>query len=141
MAGTRFASAVSSKLKMHCRRKIRIYGENRRPLIKAEATRIIKEKETKEIRYHISDEQGVSTSYFNAPVRGRRGIENHLHRHSDVTFKEDNCRARKGNAPENLSTLRKLALQILHDRHDRLSLKKRRLKAAYDMTYLKKLVT
>jgi predicted transposase YbfD/YdcC len=110
-------------------------------LIKVEATRIIKEKETKEIRYYISDEQGLSASYFNALVRGHWGIENQLHWHLDVTFKEDSYRVRKGNAPENLSTLRKFALQILHEQHDGLSLKKRRLKAAYDVTYLKKLVT
>jgi hypothetical protein len=58
-----------------------------------------------------------------------------------VSFKEDDCRARKGNAPENLSTLRKLALQIIKEQDDRLSLKKRRLKAAYNTDYLKKLIT
>jgi hypothetical protein len=60
----------------------------------------------------------------------------------DVTFREDHCRAGKGNAPENLSTLRKFALQIITEYNkDRLSLKKRRLKAAYDLMYLKNLVT
>jgi hypothetical protein len=59
-----------------------------------------------------------------------------------VTFREDHCRAGKGNAPENLSTLRKFALQIIKEYNkDRLSLKKRRLKAAYDLMYLKNLVT
>jgi hypothetical protein len=48
---------------------------------------------------------------------------------------------RTGNAPENLSTMRKLALQIISEYPDKLSLKKRRLKAAYDMEYLKKLIT
>jgi hypothetical protein len=60
----------------------------------------------------------------------------------DVTFREDHCRAGKGNAPENLSTFRKFALQIIKEYNkDRLSLKKRRLKAAYDLKYLKNLVT
>jgi predicted transposase YbfD/YdcC len=59
----------------------------------------------------------------------------------DVTFREDNCRARTGNAPENLATLRKLALQIISEQQDKLSMKKRRLRAAYDTEYLKKLVT
>jgi len=58
----------------------------------------------------------------------------------DVTFKEDASRARKGNAPENLSTLRKIALQIIKDQNDNLSLSKRRLKAAYDIKYLTKLI-
>lgn len=60
--------------------------------------------------------------------------------HLDVTFREDACRARKGNAPENLSTLRKLSLQMINDIKDKLSLKKRRVKAAWDMEYLKKIL-
>ena len=39
------------------------------------------------------------------------------------------------------STLRKLALQIIREQNDKLSLKKRRLKAAYEINYLKKLIT
>jgi hypothetical protein len=50
-------------------------------LIKVESARISKEKETKEIRYCIGDKEGLNASCFNARVRGRRGIENHLHRH------------------------------------------------------------
>jgi predicted transposase YbfD/YdcC len=109
-------------------------------LIKVEASRTVKDRETKETRYYISDEEGMKASYFNALVRGHWGIENQLHWHLDVTFKEDACRARKGYAPENLSTLRKLALQIIKEQKDKLSLKKRRLKAAYDSNYLKKLI-
>jgi predicted transposase YbfD/YdcC len=64
-----------------------------------------------------------------------------LHWHLDVTFREDACRARKGYAVENLSLLRKLALQIIREDDSKLSLKKRRLKAAYDLNYLIKLIT
>jgi REP element-mobilizing transposase RayT len=39
-------------------------------LIKVQATRMIKEKETTETRFYISDEQGKSADYFNALVRG-----------------------------------------------------------------------
>jgi predicted transposase YbfD/YdcC len=109
-------------------------------LVKVEATRIIKDRETNETRYYISDEQGANANYFNAIVRGHWGIENHLHWHLDVTFKEDDSRVRTGNAPENLSTLRKLAIQIISEQKDKLSLKKRRLKAAYDKEYLKKIL-
>jgi predicted transposase YbfD/YdcC len=74
-------------------------------------------------------------------VRGHWSIENPLHWHLDVSFKEDNSRARKGNAPKNLSALRKLALQIIKEYNDKLSLKKRRLKAAYQIEYLSNLTT
>jgi predicted transposase YbfD/YdcC len=110
-------------------------------LVRIEACRETNEKKTTETRYYISDETGLNAHYFNALVRGHWGIENHLHWHLDVTFREDNCRARKGYAAENLTTLRKIALQIIHDQHDKLSLKKRRLKAAYDMKYLKQLLS
>jgi predicted transposase YbfD/YdcC len=109
-------------------------------LIRVEASRQIKDKQMQETRYYISDEEGLSAAYYNALVRGHWGIENQLHWHLDVTFKNDACRARKDYAPENLSTLRKLALQIIREQSDNLSLKKRRLKAAYDLNYLIKLI-
>lgn len=109
--------------------------------MRVEASRIIKDKKSREIRYYISDEEGMKASRFNAPVGGDRGIENQLHRHLDVTFGEDACRAGKGHAAENLSTMRKLALQIIREQPDKLSLKKRRLNAAYNIEYLKKLIT
>lgn len=109
-------------------------------VVRIEATRMIKDKESHEIRYYISDEENQPASYYNALARGHWGIENHLHWHLDVTFREDACRARKGYAPENLSSLRKFALQIIKEHDDKLSLKKRRVKAAYDVNYLKSLI-
>jgi hypothetical protein len=64
-----------------------------------------------------------------------------LHWHLDVTFREDSCRAGKENAPENLSAPKKPALQIIREQSDKLSLKKRRIKAAYDLEYLENLIT
>jgi predicted transposase YbfD/YdcC len=110
-------------------------------LVRVEAGRQIKDRQVEETRYCISDEEGLNAFCFNASVRGYWGIENHLHRYLDVTFREDDCRARTGNAPENLSPMRKFALQIISEYPYKLSLKKRRLKAAYDMEYLKKLIT
>ena len=50
---------------------------------------------------------------FQKLVRGHWGIENRLHWVLDVVFLEDRCRARTGHAPENCSTLRKVALMLL----------------------------
>lgn len=110
-------------------------------IVKIEAMRMIGEKQSHEIRYYISDEQSQPAAYYNALARGHWGIENHLHWHLDVTFREDACRARKGYAPENLSTMRKFALQILKEHDDKLSLKKRKVRAAYDVQYLKDLIS
>ena len=100
----------------------------------------MKEQKTTQVRYYISDENYLNAKYFNQLTRGHWSVENHLHWHLDVTFNEDGCRARKGNAPENLATLRKLALQIITEHNDNLSLKKRRVKAAFDIDYLKQLI-
>lgn len=109
-------------------------------IVKVESSRILGKLSKVEVRYYISDECEDKPLYFNSLSRGHWGVENHLHWHLDVTFREDDCRARTANAPENLSTLRKLALQIITHADDKLSLKKRRVKASFDIEYLKKLV-
>ncbi len=109
-------------------------------LVKVEASRSLDGQTSVQTRYYISDETVADPLYFAKLTQGHWGIENHLHWHLDVTFGEDACRARRGYAPENLATLRKLALQIISQQKDKLSLKKRRVKAAYDVEYLKKLL-
>jgi predicted transposase YbfD/YdcC len=47
-------------------------------------------------------------------ARAHWGIENRLHWCLDVTFGEDKARTYLGNGPENLATLRKTALNMLH---------------------------
>lgn len=65
-------------------------------IIKIESSREINGKTTYETRYYISDEIGLSASYFQKLIRGHRSIENQLHWHLDVTFKEDNCSTGEG---------------------------------------------
>jgi predicted transposase YbfD/YdcC len=109
-------------------------------LVRIDACREIKGVKTNETRYYISNESIAKASYYQALARGHWGIENQLHWHLDVTFKEDMCRARTGNAPENLSTVRKFALQMISNANDKLSFRKRQYKAALDMTYMKKIL-
>lgn len=48
------------------------------------------------------------------------GVENSCHWVLDVVFREDDCRIRVGNAAENLSTLRRLAMNLLrHEKTDK----------------------
>ena len=110
-------------------------------VVKVEARRTQPSGTQTEVRYYISSEEENNPLYYSKLVRGHWHIENHLHWHLDVTFKEDSCRVRRGHGPENLATLRKLALQLLTQQTDRLSLQKRRVKAAYDVDYLKKIIT
>ena len=63
-------------------------------------------------------------------------IENELHWFLDLVFYEDSSTTRKDNGAENLSTLRKLALQILRQTDDKHSIHHRRMKAARNQSYL-----
>ena len=109
-------------------------------IVKIEATRTFLDKEETQIRYYISSNTCDDALYFNNLVRNHWSIENQLHWHLDVTFNEDKSRARTSNAPENLSSMRKLALQMIKSQNDKLSLKKRRVKATYDIEYLKSML-
>lgn len=94
----------------------------------------------KTIRRYISDEDFPKAAYFNMLARGHWSIENQLHWNLDVTFKEDACRARKGYAAQNLSTIRKLALQVVKGYNDKRSLSKRRFRASLSQDYLRDLL-
>lgn len=99
-------------------------------------TELRKETET---RYYISS-LSKNANEFNALVRGHWGIENNLHWALDVVFNEDACRVRKGNAPENLNTLRKIALEILTAAPDNNSLKVRRKTAGWNDQYAQHII-
>lgn len=108
-------------------------------LIKITASRTTKNITQTQVRFYISNES-LSASEYNQNVRGHWSIENQLHWHLDVTFNEDACRARCGNAPENLNILRKFALLKIKQPKDKLSLKKRRFRASLNLEYLEKVL-
>ncbi len=66
--------------------------------------------------------------------------DNKLHWHLDFTFKEDASRSRKGNAPDNLNILRKIALQRVSLQKDKLSKKKRQYKASKNNSYIEEII-
>ncbi len=75
-------------------------------------------------------------------TRAHWGIENRLHWVLDVAFDEDGCRVRKDHAPQNLATLRHIALNLLRQETGaKVGIKNRRLKAGWDNRYLETLLT
>lgn len=88
--------------------------------------------------YYLSSEEKDDASYYASSIRNHWGIENKLHWHLDVTFKEDQCRARAKNGAVNLSAMRKYALELLKKQNDKLSLKRRRKKCLMNIEYLAK---
>lgn len=95
---------------------------------------------SKETIYYLSSEDRDEASYFASRIRAHWGIENKLHWHLDVTFREDNCRVRTKNGAVNLSILRKFAMELLKKQDDKLSLKRRRKKCLLNLDYLAKVM-
>lgn len=77
-----------------------------------ERTREIKGKTSTECSFYIGSKGIAEATTFALAARGHWGVEC-LHWVLDVTFREDDCRVRKGHAPQNLSALRKFALSLL----------------------------
>ena len=93
-------------------------------------------KEHMACRHYILSKY-LSAKKFAQAVRNHWSIENRLHWQLDVTFQEDQCRIRKGNADANFSTLRRTALSLLKNNHSKkVGVKNKRLLAALDDDYL-----
>ena len=67
----------------------------------------------KEVRYYITSLYDSDLKEFAQAVRSEWEIENNLHWHLDVTFKEDRNLTSEKTAQKNLNILRKLGLNIL----------------------------
>ena len=90
-----------------------------------------------ERRYFISSLDGDNAQKLAEAVRGHWGVENPLHWVLDVTFNEDQSRVRMGYAAENLSRLRRIALNMLQrETSGNRSIRLKRLKAGWDHDYL-----
>ena len=95
-----------------------------------------------ERRYFITGLAGHDAAAVLAAVRGHWGIENKLHWQLDVSFREDECRVRVGHGAENLSRLRRLALNLLkRDKSVKIGINGKRRKAGWDEHYLLRLLT
>jgi len=102
-----------------------------------ESERIIDDQTSTDRRYYISDLEGVDARTMLGYVRGHWGIENRLHWSLDVTFHEDMLRNRIGHSAENLSRIRRLALNLLRrDKTFKAGIKGKRLQACLKEKYL-----
>ena len=108
---------------------------NLQSIVKIESTRIIGEKETKESRYFITDLEPKAKNLLLA-IRSHWSIENSLHWTLDMTFREDESRIRKKNAPENMAIIRRLVLNLLRVADEKISIRRRKKKAGWSDEYL-----
>lgn len=103
--------------------------------------RHIGDKASRETAFYISSLDNDARQIATA-IRRHWHIENRLHWVLDVTFREDLCRVRKKNAPENLASLRHIALNMLkQEKSFKGSIQTKRFKAALESDYLVKILT
>lgn len=97
-------------------------------------------KKTEEKAFHIGS-VGTAQEYGKS-VRKHWGVES-LHWQLDVIFNEDGCKTRKGKAPENLTVIKRLALNVLkkdEEKFAKKSLRKRKTHALLNDEYLEYLL-
>jgi predicted transposase YbfD/YdcC len=114
---------------------------NLRTLIKVQSERRTLTGTTLETRYFISSLPNDASLAMRA-VRGHWNIENQLHWVLDISFREDDCRLRKGHGAENFAVLRHIALNLLRqETSETMGVKNKRLRAAWDEDYLLKVLS
>jgi predicted transposase YbfD/YdcC len=94
-----------------------------------------KPADTPVVRYYLLSKY-ISPKRLLQVTRSHWGIENQLHWVLDVHFAEDGNRARKDNAPENLATLRRLALNILRAHPDSALIRRKIKRSGWDDAFL-----
>jgi len=110
-------------------------------LVAVESQRVIGDETSIERRYFISSLSGIDAESIGHMIRSHWGVENKLHWSLDVSFGEDDCRIRKGYGAENVSRLRRIALNLLkHEETAKCGIKAKRNKAGWDEKYLQKLL-
>jgi predicted transposase YbfD/YdcC len=97
-------------------------------------------KTSTEVRSYICSRR-LSAKAALAAARAHWGIENELHWVLDVTFHEDDCRVRAGNAAENFAVLRHFALNMLKRTASTASMRRRRKLAGWDNRFLFQVLT
>ncbi len=91
-------------------------------------------EESEETRYYVTSLMNVET--FARAVRAHWGVETSLHWCLDMTFREDYSRIRKDNSAENMAVVRHIALDILKQYPEKISLARKRRRCSYDDAFL-----
>ncbi len=98
--------------------------------------RRVEGKDTVVVVRHFLLSQAFPAARLLDIVRAHWTIENQLHWVLDVVFNEDRARNRKDHGPENLSILRKLALNLLRTHPEKTSLRRKVKRAGWDNAFL-----
>jgi predicted transposase YbfD/YdcC len=101
-------------------------------LIEVTSMREIKGDRTQEKRYYISS-LGLNAKKIGDLIRAHWSVENSLHWVLDISFRDDDSRIRRGNAPQNIAVIKHMALNLLQKtKGKRDSIKQLRKAAGWD---------
>jgi predicted transposase YbfD/YdcC len=117
-----------------------LHWKDAKSVVMLESVREYQGKKSTERRFYITSLNSCSQDIAKA-IRSHWGIENSLHWCLDVAFNEDKCKIRTDYAPENLSTVRRIVLNILkHDKTRKIGLERKRRMAAINIDYMEKVI-
>jgi len=109
-------------------------------LMKVQSECVIGDQVTGDCRYYISS-LSLPPDRLLKIARQHWGIENSLHWCLDVAFREDESRYRHDHGPENLATVRHIAISLLkQDNTAKTGIRARRLRAARSIPYLERIL-
>jgi predicted transposase YbfD/YdcC len=108
-----------------------------RGVVMVERERTIGDTTTMHRHYYITSLDTRKASEAARACRAHWGVENSLHWTLDVGMNEDQCRIRAGNAAENFSRLRRIALNLLkNEKTVKAGIKAKSKTAGWDHDYL-----
>jgi predicted transposase YbfD/YdcC len=108
-------------------------------LVIIDSTRETGGKTECETRYYLTSSP-LPAERLGPVVRDHWAVENGLHWVLDMTFRDDECRVRTANAPENFVTLKHMAANLARKAKGRDSVRLRLKTAAWDDDYLASLI-
>lgn len=103
-------------------------------------TQVLENEPVSSQRYYLSSRVGLTPEQADSFVRGHWAIENALHWQLDVTFGEDDHLLRQHQAAQNLTLVRKMALNLLKQDPTKRSIKNKRKRFAWDEPFLERLL-
>jgi len=104
-----------------------------------ESSRTLKDKTSLDQRYFLLNHTPTPSELL-TDVRAHWGIENGLHWILDVVFLEDHHTLSKDHAPQNFNILRQLALNLIKLDPSKGSIKAKRKRAAWNLSFLESLL-
>ena len=106
-----------------------------------EVKRTVNHETTKSVRFFVTSLTYRQMAEFMRGVRNHWHIEINLHWSLDVSFDDDKNRSRIGNAQENLSIIKRIALNMLNkDKSSKVGIKAKRKKAGWNNQYLQQII-